>query len=81
MKTCIACGMPMEDESDFAMNDPSKNYCVHCSRPDGEMQSFEEKKVNLTDFIMKTQGFDNRAAEKMAEHMMRRLPAWKPYFE
>jgi hypothetical protein len=63
------------------MNDPSKNYCVHCSRPDGEMQSFEEKKESLTNFIRNTQGFEKDAAEKMADHMMRRLPAWKPYFK
>jgi len=81
MKTCIACGMPMENISDFAANDQSKDYCVHCSRPDGEMQSFEEKKENLTQFIVRTQGFDESAAGKIAENMMRKLPAWKKYFD
>jgi len=81
MKTCIACGMPMEKISDFAANDQNKDYCVHCSRPDGEMQSFEEKKESLTKFIVRTQGFDERAAEKVALSMMRKLPAWKKYFE
>ena len=80
MKTCIACGMPMEDISDFAANDPSKDYCVHCSRPDGEMQSFEEKKESLTKFIVKTQGADENVAWKIAENMMHKLPAWKEYF-
>jgi hypothetical protein len=81
MKTCIACGMPMENISDFATNDPGKDYCVHCARPDGEMQSFEEKKANLTKFIIRTQGFDENVAEKTAESMMRKLPAWKAHFE
>ncbi len=81
MKVCIACGMPMEDISDFAANDPNKDYCVHCARPNGEMQSFEEKKMNLTKFIVRTQGFDESAAEKMAESMMGKLPAWKAFFE
>jgi len=81
MKTCIACGMPMKDISDFAAKDPNKDYCVHCSRPDGEMQSFEEKKESLTKFIVKTQGFDESAALKVAENMMRKLPAWKEYFD
>ncbi len=81
MKTCIACGMPMENISDFAANDPGKDYCVHCANPDGGMQSFEEKKVNLTEFIVRTQGFDEKAAGKMAESMMRNLPAWRKYFE
>ncbi|NLP43404.1 MAG: hypothetical protein GX351_02140 [Peptococcaceae bacterium] len=30
MKTCIACGMPMEKITDFTANDPNKDYCVHC---------------------------------------------------
>jgi hypothetical protein len=81
MKTCIACGMPMESPSDFALNDPAKDYCVYCARPDGSMQSFEEKKEGLTRFIVKTQGFDEAAAETLAENMMRKLPAWKARFE
>jgi len=80
MKTCIACGMPMREISDFAGSDPSKDYCVHCSRPDGEMQSFKEKRESMTKFIVKTQGFDENAARKVAEDMMRKLPAWKSYF-
>ncbi len=80
MKTCIACGMPMKSASDFAMNDPNKDYCVHCARPDGTMHSFEEKKAGMTEFIIKTQGFDREAAGKMAENMMRKLPAWQGHF-
>lgn len=80
MKICIVCGMPMNKPSDFAMGDPDKDYCVYCSRPDGSMQSFEEKKAGLTEFIIKTQGFDKAAALKAAEGMMRDLPAWKEYF-
>jgi hypothetical protein len=81
MKTCIACGMPMENESDFAMNDTSKNYCVHCARPDGSMQSFEEKKKSMADFIIRTQGFDEGVALKTAENMMKKLPVWESYFK
>jgi hypothetical protein len=76
MKTCIACGMPMKDKSDFAMGDESKDYCVHCANEDGSMQSFEEKKVNMIGFIIKTQGLDNTAAESAALSMMKKLPAW-----
>lgn len=43
MKTCIACGMPMMEKSDFAGEKTSKDYCIHCAHPDGSMQSFEEK--------------------------------------
>lgn len=81
MKTCIACGMPMKEAADFAGGDPEKDYCVYCARPDGTMQSFEEKKAGMTEFIIRTQGFDEKAAAKQAEDAMRMLPAWKEYFE
>jgi len=44
------------------------------------MQSFEEKKAGMTNFIIKTQGFDEKAAAQMAESSMKKLPAWKGYF-
>jgi len=77
MKICIACGMPMNDPSDFAMGDVEKDYCVHCARPDGTMQSYEEKLDSLTAFIMKTQGLDRQVAVDAARNMMAALPAWK----
>lgn len=76
MKLCIACGMPMQTKSDFAMGDESKDYCVHCARPDGTMQSYEEKLESLTGFIMKTQGLDESIAKNAAKGMMEKLPAW-----
>ncbi|HTX72944.1 MAG TPA: zinc ribbon domain-containing protein [Rectinemataceae bacterium] len=77
MKQCIACGMPMERPSDFAMADPSKDYCVHCARPDGSMQSYDEKAASMAAFLTKTQGFDPSAALASAKAMMARLPAWQ----
>ena len=77
MKICIACGMPMEKPADFAMGDPDKDYCVHCARPDGAMQSYEEKLDSLTSFIVRTQGLDKQTARDAAKGMMARLPAWK----
>ena len=80
MKTCIACGMPMENKEDFAMGDESKDYCVYCARPDGSMQSFDEEKAGLTDFIVRTQGLAREPAESAALSMMKKLPAWEGYF-
>lgn len=80
MKICIACGMPMENASDFPGGDMEKDYCVHCARPDGTMQSFEEKKASTVGFIMKTQGFDESAAIELALNGMKKLPAWKHCF-
>ncbi len=77
MKTCIACGMPMETPSDFAMGDVEKDYCVHCARPDGAMQSYEEKADSMAGFLVRTQGLDPGAAREAALRLMARLPAWK----
>jgi hypothetical protein len=77
MKICIACGMPMEEPIDFAMGDIEKDYCVYCARPDGMMQSYEEKLGSLTAFMIKTQGLDKQVADTAARNMMSRLPAWK----
>ncbi len=77
MKTCIACGMPMKEASEFAMGDVDKDYCVHCSRPDGTMQSYEEKLASLSAFIIRTQGLDSEVARNTAIHMMSKLPAWQ----
>lgn len=77
MKTCIACGMPMETVEDFAGSDERKDYCKYCARPDGTMQSYEEKLTSLTNFIIKTQGLDSNIANDVAKSMMSKLPAWQ----
>jgi len=77
IKTCIACGMPMNNPEDFAMGDVTLDYCVHCARPDGQMQSYDEKLESLSAFIIKTQGFDKQVARDAARSMMAKLPAWQ----
>ena len=77
IKTCVACGIPMKSPSEFAIGDTSKDYCIYCARPDGSMQSFDEKKASLTAFIIRTQGLDEAVAENAALEMMEKLPAWK----
>ncbi|MBP2661382.1 MAG: putative zinc ribbon domain containing protein [Firmicutes bacterium] len=77
MKQCIACGMPMKNIEDFAMEDSEKEYCRYCSRSDGTMQSYEEKLNSLTNFIVKTQGLEVKSASVAAKSMMAKLPAWK----
>lgn len=77
MKQCIACGMPMKAQEDFAMGDQEKEYCIHCCRPDGTMQSYDEKLKSLINFIVKTQGLNTEIANSAAKSMMSKLPAWK----
>jgi hypothetical protein len=77
MKNCIACGMPMKNQEDFAMGDTEKEYCKYCARPDGTMQSYDEKLISLSNFIIRTQGLEENAAKVAAKAMMAKLPAWK----
>jgi hypothetical protein len=77
MKICAACGMPMKTKADFAMGDETKDYCIYCAKPDGTMQSYEEKLESMTGFIVRTQGLDEKMAQKAAKGMMAKLPAWK----
>lgn len=74
---CIACGMPMVAPEEFAMGNPAKAYCVHCARPDGGMQSYEEKLASMTAFIVRTQGLDESSARNGAAAMLAQLPAWR----
>ena len=74
---CISCGMPMNKSDDHAMGDPTKDYCLHCARPDGSMVSREEARMGLTAFMVKTQGIDEIAAQAAVEELMAKLPAWK----
>jgi len=53
---------------------------VHCANEDGSMQSFEQKKAGMTEFIVKTQGLAHDAAESAALSMMKKLPAWEGNF-
>lgn len=69
--------MPMSVKEDFAMGDESKDYCKYCAREDGSMQSYDEKLKGTTEFIIRTQGFDEKAALKIAKETMAKLPAWR----
>ena len=73
---CIACGMPMEKDDEFATGDRSKNYCRYCARPDGSMQNYDEKLACMTGFLIRTQGLTEAVARKTARATMAALPAW-----
>ncbi len=76
-KICIACGMPMEAPEDYASKDTSKDYCAYCAKPNGEMQSYEERLENYSGWLMKTQGLKKTAAIAQSKTIMSQLPAWK----
>ena len=77
MKTCIACGVPMENVADFASGDLNKDYCIYCARTDGSTQSFDEKLAGYPGWLVKTQGLALNAARDQARTVLMQLPAWK----
>ena len=76
-KTCIACGATMESPEDFPNSDTTKDFCRYCARPDGKMQSYEERLERYAGWFVKTQGLDQEAARTQAKTVMADLPAWK----
>ncbi len=76
-KSCIACGMPMNSDKDFAMGNNTKEYCVHCCTETGAMNSYEEQLISMTNYIIETQKQKRDNAEITAEKFMAMLPAWK----
>jgi hypothetical protein len=73
---CIACGMPMAKPEDHAMGNASKSYCVHCARPDGSMQSYEEKVESMARYLMNAQGLNAETALAVSKNRLAKLPAW-----
>ena len=76
-KTCISCGMPLQKTEDYPLGDTSKDYCVHCARPDGELKSYDEALEGMTQFIVGTQGLAESSAKETARGLMATMPAWK----
>jgi hypothetical protein len=77
VQKCVSCGMPMRNREEHAASDESKDYCLHCARPDGSMKSYDEVLAGMTAFLVKTQGIAQEPAKKAAAGMMAGMPAWK----
>jgi hypothetical protein len=69
--------MPIQKTEEHASGDVSKDYCVHCTQPDGSMKSYEEVLESMAAFMVRTQGLDKGVAREAARAMMSKLPAWK----
>jgi len=73
---CMSCGMPMNKPDDFGGGDESNLYCIHCSKPDGSLKSYEEVLVGMVSFMMMSQKMDKETAENAAKEYMSKMPAW-----
>jgi len=78
-KKCISCGMPLRKAEDYPLGDRSKDYCVHCARPDGSLKSYHEALAGMSAFLVKTQGLAEEAARRAARGLMAKMPAWRDH--
>lgn len=78
-KSCVSCSMPLVSAGDYPGGDQSKDFCVHCARPDGSMQSYDERLSGMSSFISRTQGLSEAAARSEAAKRMSTLPAWRDH--
>jgi hypothetical protein len=69
--------MPLEKEADFPLGDRSKDWCVHCARPDGSLQSYDERVEGMAGFLVQTQALALEAARTTARNLMAKFPAWQ----
>ena len=75
-KNCMSCGMPMTKPEDFGGGNLANIYCVHCSKPDGSLKSYEEVFEGMVNFMMTSQKMDRKTAETAAKEYMSKMPAW-----
>ena len=76
-KNCISCGMPLKEKQDFPLEDETKDFCVHCSDPEGNLFSYDTVKENLAQFLSQMQNIDIELSRKAAGEYMKSMPAWK----
>jgi uncharacterized glyoxalase superfamily protein PhnB len=75
-KICMSCGMPLAKPEDFGGGNPESLYCVHCSKPDGSLKSYEEVFAGMTNFMMTNQNMNKETAEQAAKEYLAKMPAW-----
>ncbi|HXZ94683.1 MAG TPA: VOC family protein [Dehalococcoidia bacterium] len=76
VKACMSCGMPMTKLEDFGGGNPENLYCVNCSKPEGNLKSYEEVFEVMVNFMMMSQRMDRKTAESAAKEHMSKMPAW-----
>lgn len=76
-ESCNSCGMPLENNDDFAMGDTSSIYCKYCVDTKGELLPYELILKNNVGYYQESQGLTEQAALKMTKDLLKSLPAWK----
>lgn len=76
MKTCLTCGMPLNNKEDFAQEDENSEYCRYCVNPDGSLKSVEEIFLGGVEYFLQVLGGERGMAEKITRKNMNLLSYW-----
>jgi hypothetical protein len=76
-ESCNSCGMPLENQEDFARGDTSSIYCKYCVDSEGELLPYDTILKNNAHYYKESQGLTEQAANKMAKDLLKTMPAWK----
>ena len=76
-ESCYSCGMPLEKAEDFAKGDTSTFYCKYCVDENGELLPYATILQNNAGYYQESQGITAVAATKMAQDLLKTMPAWK----
>jgi Putative zinc ribbon domain len=74
---CGSCGMPMEKPEDFALGDPTSEYCSSCTDRQGKLLSYEQVLEMNARYYITSQGITPEAARHMAQALLADMPAWR----
>lgn len=64
IKICESCGMPMMSEEHYPLGKIDSKYCVHCTDEFGNLKSFEEKVIDITNLMVSKQNMTEDEAKK-----------------
>ena len=75
--SCGSCGFPMRVPADFAGGRTDAAYCCGCGDETGQLKPYDDVLQVNTDYLVRQQGLDLRAAREMARALLASMPAWK----
>ena len=73
---CASCGWEMTRPEQFSMGNLNSIYCIECTNADGSLKTLDQVREIIAVDMVRSQRIDRGEAEKMAEELMLRLPAW-----
>lgn len=76
-QSCNSCGMPLENQADYALGDINSIYCKYCVNPSGELLPYETILKANADYFKESQGITEQAAIQMTKDLLKTMPAWK----